>query len=92
MNLNRKVLFGSSFTVASSYLYNNDKEKRYSYNEISKHNNKKDGIWVTYKDSVYDITNFINSHPGGKDKILLAAGKGVEPYGIFTNNTPIIKK
>ena len=28
------------------------------------------------------MTNFINSHPGGKDKILLAAGKGVEPYWI----------
>ena len=96
MHLNRKVLFGSSLTVASSYLYNNDKENRYSYDEISKHNNKKDGIWVTYKDSVYDITNFINSHPGGKDKILLAAGKGVEPYwNIYkqhTNNKEVVDK
>jgi sulfite oxidase len=30
-------------------------------------------IWVSYKNGVYDITDFIPLHPGA-DKILMAAG------------------
>jgi DMSO/TMAO reductase YedYZ molybdopterin-dependent catalytic subunit len=37
-------------------------------------------VWVIYKDGVYDITDFISGHPGGAQKIMLAAGKGIEPY------------
>merc|ERR1719277_1785960 len=47
--------------------------------EIGKHTTKESGIWVTYKDSVYDITDFISDHPGG-DRILLAAGKAIDPF------------
>jgi sulfite oxidase len=35
---------------------------------------------VAYGDGVYDITNFIQSHPGGTAKISLAAGKSLEPF------------
>ncbi len=52
----------------------------YTRNEVSKHNNMKDGIWVTYNNSVYDITDFIEQHPGGSDKILLAAGLDIQPF------------
>lgn len=51
----------------------------YSYDEIKNHNKEND-IWVTYKDNIYDITYFIDRHPGGKDKIMLAGGGAVEPY------------
>lgn len=40
---------------------------------------RENGVWVVYKQGVYDITNFIMKHPGG-DKILLAAGSSVEPF------------
>ncbi|OQR99410.1 sulfite oxidase [Thraustotheca clavata] len=40
---------------------------------------KTDGIWVVYKNGVYDITKFIAAHPGGT-KILLASGKSIEPF------------
>lgn len=52
----------------------------YSKNEISKHKTKGDGIWVTYQHNVYDITEFVDGHPGGSSKIMLAAGGAVEPY------------
>jgi len=58
----------------------NSRIKKYSYQEISQHNSSKNGIWVTHKNKVYDITNFIESHPGGIDKIMLAAGNPLEPY------------
>lgn len=48
--------------------------------EISKHNNLEGRVWVTYKDGVYDITDFLPQHPGGIEKLLLAAGSAVDPY------------
>eukprot|EP00934_Nitzschia_sp_Nitz4_P003542 Nitzschia sp. Nitz4//scaffold320_size20398//10095//12176//NITZ4_008677-RA/size20398-augustus-gene-0.2-mRNA-1//1//CDS//3329547756//3532//frame0 len=37
-------------------------------------------IWMTYGGVVYDVTDFIANHPGGSEKILLAAGSSIEPY------------
>lgn len=48
--------------------------------QISEHFNKDTGIWVSYKDGVYDITNFLKYHPGGESKLLLAAGGAIEPF------------
>lgn len=49
--------------------------------EIRQHDTLDKGVWVTYKDGVYDITQFIKAgnHPGG-NKIYMAAGGAVEPF------------
>ena len=52
----------------------------YTMEEVSQHNTHEKGIWVTYKGQVYDITDFIASHPGGPSKIILAAGGALEPF------------
>ncbi|XP_067144946.1 sulfite oxidase-like, partial [Centruroides vittatus] len=52
---------------------------KYSAKEIAKHNTKEKNIWVSYKAGVYDITEFVDQHPGG-DKILLASGGPIEPF------------
>ena len=48
---------------------------------------------MTYKDNVYDVTGFIDNHPGG-NIIMLAAGNRLEPYwNIYkqhTNNKNIV--
>lgn len=37
----------------------------YTLKEVAEHDGKKsDRVWVTHGDSVYDITDFIKSHPG----------------------------
>ncbi|XP_034943069.1 sulfite oxidase [Chelonus insularis] len=66
--------------------------KTYTAEEVGKHDNEKDGIWVCYKEGVYDITNFIQQHPGGPGKIMMAAGASIEPFWmIFANhNAPEI--
>lgn len=46
--------------------------------EVRKHDAKED-MWVVYKRGVYDVTGFISQHPGGS-KILLGAGKSIEPF------------
>ncbi|XP_030756918.1 probable sulfite oxidase, mitochondrial isoform X2 [Sitophilus oryzae] len=60
----------------------------YTLAEVNNHSTKDTKIWVTYKEGVYDITDFIEGHPGG-EQILMAAGSSVEPfwliYGIHEN-------
>ncbi|TNN81300.1 Sulfite oxidase, mitochondrial [Liparis tanakae] len=51
----------------------------FSQEEVTRHRSLEDGVWVTYKGGVYDITAFVAMHPGG-DKILLAAGGALEPF------------
>ena len=33
------------------------------------------GVIVKYKGELYDVTDFVDSHPGGKDRILDFQGK-----------------
>lgn len=51
----------------------------YTLAQVATHKNKQKRIWVTYKNGVYDITDYVSSHPGGS-KILLAAGGSMEPF------------
>ncbi|KAL6432714.1 hypothetical protein ACFW04_006253 [Cataglyphis niger] len=66
--------------------------KVYTLEEVGKHDNKKNRIWVTFGQGVYDITEFVDKHPGGPSKILMAAGGSIDPFwSIFANhNTPEI--
>lgn len=45
-------------------------------------NNGEDGkpIWMSYGGIVYDVTKFIQNHPGGSEKIMMAAGSHIEPF------------
>lgn len=66
--------------------------KTYTLEEVGKHYNKEKRIWITFRQGVYDITEFIDKHPGGSSKILMAAGGSIDPFwSIFANhNTPEI--
>jgi len=57
---------------------------RYRLSDIRKHDARSEAPWVTWGDKVYDITEWIEAHPGG-DVILRAAGGSIDPYwDIFT--------
>lgn len=47
--------------------------------EVQQHNSVDSGVWVTYRGGVYDVTPFLHSHPGGVDKLMLAAGEDLFP-------------
>ena len=68
----------------SYYLYsilkNKDNKTQYTVQELEEYNNSNKGIYVSYLDNVYDITKFVKQHPGGEDKIMMAAGKAIDPY------------
>lgn len=47
--------------------------KTYSAEEVAKHTSR-DDIWIIYKDKVYDVTQYLDEHPGGEEVILDCAG------------------
>ncbi|KAL1934649.1 hypothetical protein VTP01DRAFT_6831 [Rhizomucor pusillus] len=46
----------------------------YTLDEISKHNTRND-LWVIIHNKVYNVTEFIQEHPGGEEVLLDEAGK-----------------
>lgn len=62
------------FSISSAKSETLKSEKIYRREEIERHTDASTGVWVTHRDGVYDITSFIANHPGGKEKIMMAAG------------------
>jgi len=42
--------------------------------EVAKHNSR-ESCWTVIRGEVYDLTQWIDKHPGGADKILALCGK-----------------
>ncbi|XP_076255649.1 cytochrome b5 isoform X2 [Rhynchophorus ferrugineus] len=48
--------------------------KEFSFEEIKKYNDKK-CTWIVINNDVYDVTPFLDQHPGGEEVLLEQAGK-----------------
>ncbi|XP_072950777.1 cytochrome b5-like [Typha angustifolia] len=48
--------------------------KVYTLGEVSKHNTPKD-CWLIINGKVFDVTKFLEDHPGGDDVLLSSTGK-----------------
>lgn len=55
-------------------------DKEFTIEDVANHRTKATGIWVTYKDNVYDVTEWVDIHPGGADKLMLAAGGPIDAF------------
>ncbi|RAL42244.1 unnamed protein product [Cuscuta campestris] len=51
-----------------------DTKKVYTLSEVSQHNHSKD-CWLIIEGKVYDVTKFLEDHPGGDEVLLSATGK-----------------
>ena len=52
----------------------------YRLSEVKEHNDGK-SCWMVIHDKVYDITRFLDEHPGGEEVLLEIAGNdGTEPF------------
>ena len=61
-------------TQTSSEEKTEENEKIYTMEEVAKHNSR-ESCWTVIRGEVYDLTNWIDKHPGGADKILKICGK-----------------
>jgi len=48
--------------------------KKYSWEEVGKHRSK-DSTWLIIHNKVYDVTKFLEEHPGGEEVLLENSGK-----------------
>jgi sulfite oxidase len=87
MNFIKNYKFiGISTLLGSMYLYRRSNVVRskefptYSRRQVMDHRTKEDRIWITYKDGVYDITDWVPVHPGGEEKVMMGAGGALEPF------------
>jgi len=55
----------------------------YSAADVAKHHRLAEeggsGVWVSFRGGVYDVSEFVAIHPGGR-KLLLAAGGAIDPF------------
>jgi cytochrome b involved in lipid metabolism len=72
-----------------------DEVKQYSLEEIKGHNSA-ESAWCIYKNGVYDVTNYIDEHPGGGEQLLEACGGDLtaafDDFGHSDNALQILKK
>ena len=40
------------------------KNKIFRRRDVERHSTEEEGVWVTYRDGVYDVTSFLANHPG----------------------------
>ncbi|KAF0289308.1 putative sulfite oxidase, mitochondrial [Amphibalanus amphitrite] len=51
----------------------------FSMEEVSRHADVKERVWMTYHEGVYDVTDFVRQHPGGA-AIMMGAGGSADPF------------
>lgn len=47
--------------------------KLYTFDEVAKHNTT-DDLWVVYNGKVYDVSKYVDEHPGGEEVVADVAG------------------
>nr|CEL64308.1 TPA: sulfite oxidase, putative [Neospora caninum Liverpool] len=54
----------------------------YTVSDLKEHGTVGEGkrLWVAYRRGIYDVTDFLDKHPGGRDRLLLAVGRELDPF------------
>ena len=49
--------------------------KNFSASDLSEHNTVEKGLWISVDGSVFDMTSFVDEHPGGSKILKRVGGK-----------------
>ncbi|EXJ77882.1 cytochrome b5 [Capronia epimyces CBS 606.96] len=67
--------------------------KTFTTAEVAKHTaNAGDGLYIIVDGSVYDVTNFVDEHPGGAKILKRVAGKDASKQFWKYHNESVLKK
>ncbi|KAJ1642915.1 hypothetical protein IWQ61_010585 [Dispira simplex] len=58
---------------------------RYTLEDIKKHN-KEDDCWCVIQGKVYNITHYLDFHPGGKKELMRVAGRDATKLFMLTHH------
>jgi cytochrome b involved in lipid metabolism len=66
--------------------------KTYTTQDVSTHNSAEKGMLIIVDSDVYDVTEFINEHPGGAKILKRVAGKDATKQFWKYHNESVLKK
>jgi cytochrome b involved in lipid metabolism len=72
VEVNEQIVTSSEETATGTE--STSEAKYYTMEEVQKHNSR-ESCWTVIRGDVYDLTAWIDKHPGGADKILNLCGK-----------------
>ena len=65
--------------------------KHYTMKEVKEHS-ARDDCWIVVEDKVYDITAFMDSHPGGSSILMSVAGEDVTEHFYALHKPEILQE
>jgi len=66
--------------------------KTISPSEVSAHSSPEKGMYIIVDDGVYDVTGFVDEHPGGAKILKRVAGKDATKQFWKYHNESVLKK
>lgn len=73
------IFIGSTTSTVSSSP-SSQRWPEYRLSQVRTHTTREHGVWVLYQNKVYDISGFVDVHPGGSSRIMQSAGQDIEPF------------
>jgi len=66
--------------------------KSFSVAEVAEHKDADKGLWIIVDENVYDVTSFVDEHPGGSKILKRVAGKDATKQFWKYHNESVLKK
>ncbi|BGO93925.1 hypothetical protein NBRC10512v2_006243 [Rhodotorula toruloides] len=67
-------------------------QQTFTKEQVASHTSEKDGVWIIVEGGVYDVTKFLDDHPGGKKILINQGGKdATEKFWSFHSKSVLEK-